>query len=96
MRLSAHCYALTGFAYLPPWAVNAGFVAGRERTLVVDSGPTALAAATILGSAMTAIPLSAGAPPGAARGPDACGHGSAPDARRTTARGTPAPRLPEQ
>ncbi|MBN1611110.1 MAG: MBL fold metallo-hydrolase [Polyangiaceae bacterium] len=56
MRLSPHCYALTGFAYLPPWSVNAGFVCGEERTLIVDTGPTAQAAATILGYAETARP----------------------------------------
>lgn len=56
MRLGAHCYALTGFAYLPPWAVNAGFVVGDERTLVIDCGPSLQAAATILGYARTARP----------------------------------------
>ena len=56
MRLSAHCHALAGFAYIPPWSVNAGFVWGESRTLVVDSGPTAQAAATILGYAETARP----------------------------------------
>jgi cyclase len=56
MQLSRHCHALTGFAYVPPWAVNAGFVAGESRTLIVDTGPTALAAATILGYAQVARP----------------------------------------
>jgi cyclase len=56
MRLSAHCHALAGFAYVPPWSVNAGFVCGESRTLIVDSGPTAQAAETILGYAETAGP----------------------------------------
>jgi len=56
MRLSPHCRALTGFAYVPPWTVNAGFVWGSERTLIVDTGPTALAAATIVGYAEVARP----------------------------------------
>jgi glyoxylase-like metal-dependent hydrolase (beta-lactamase superfamily II) len=56
MRLSAHCHALAGFGYVPPWSVNAGFVCGESRTLIVDSGPTAQAAATILGYAETARP----------------------------------------
>jgi glyoxylase-like metal-dependent hydrolase (beta-lactamase superfamily II) len=51
MRLSDHCYALTGLGYLPPWSVNAGFVAGSETTLIVDTGACALAAATIHGYA---------------------------------------------
>jgi cyclase len=59
MRLSAHCYALAGFAYLPPWSVNAGLVCGERRTLIVDTGPTAQAAATILGYAETARPHNA-------------------------------------
>lgn len=56
MRLSAHCHALAGFGYVPPWTVNAGFVYGEARTLIVDSGPTAQAAATILGYAEAARP----------------------------------------
>jgi cyclase len=56
MRLSEHCHALLGFAYVPPWSVNAGFVRGREGTLIVDTGPTAQAAETILGYARAAAP----------------------------------------
>ncbi len=56
MRLSEHCHAATGFSYVPPWSVNAGFVYGSERTLIVDTGPTALAAATILGYAQAVRP----------------------------------------
>ena len=56
MRVSARCHALLGFAYLPPWSVNAGFVRGDARTLIVDAGPSAQAAATILGYAESASP----------------------------------------
>lgn len=56
MRLSTHCHALTGFAYVPPWSVNAGVVWGQEQTLIIDTGPMAQAAATILGYAQLAQP----------------------------------------
>ena len=56
MRLSDHCYAITGLGYTPPWSVNAGFIVGRETTLIVDTGACALSAATIHGYASTARP----------------------------------------
>ncbi len=56
MQIAAHCFALTGFAYIPPWSVNAGIIAGNEKTLVIDSGPTRLAAETILGYAFAVRP----------------------------------------
>lgn len=56
MRLSSHCWAVTGLAYLPPWELNAGFIAGDHTTLVVDTGASALAAATIHGYASLARP----------------------------------------
>src|SRR5580658_10724238 len=51
MRLSSRCFAVTGLAYIPPWEVNSGFIAGEHTTLVVDTGANALAAATIHGYA---------------------------------------------
>src|SRR5277367_3736639 len=54
MRLSDRCFAVTGLGYLPPWTVNAGFVAGTERTLIIDTGANAAAAATIYGYASVA------------------------------------------
>jgi len=56
MRLSARCFAITGLAYLPPWEVNAGFIAGGHTTLVVDAGANALAAATVHGYASAVRP----------------------------------------
>jgi len=56
MRLSAHCFAVTGLGYVPPWTVNAGFVCGSEATLVIDTGANALAAATIHGYAEAVRP----------------------------------------
>ena len=56
MRLSTRCFAVTGLGYLPPWTVNAGFVAGDERTLIIDTGANAAAASTIHGYASMARP----------------------------------------
>ena len=56
MRLSKRCYAVTGLGYSPPWCVNAGFVAGDNRTLAVDTGGNSLAAQTIYGYASAARP----------------------------------------
>jgi len=56
MRLSTHCFAITGLGYLPPWTVNTGFITGDETTLIIDTGANAAAAATIHGYASTARP----------------------------------------
>ena len=56
MRLSASCFAVTGLGYAPPWVVNAGLVVGAKSTLVIDTGPTAFAAATIHGYACAVRP----------------------------------------
>jgi glyoxylase-like metal-dependent hydrolase (beta-lactamase superfamily II) len=56
MQISPRCFAVTGLAYIPPWSVNAGFIAGQEMTLVVDTGANALAAATIHGYASAVRP----------------------------------------
>jgi glyoxylase-like metal-dependent hydrolase (beta-lactamase superfamily II) len=56
LRLSTHCFAITGLGYLPPWTVNAGFITGDETTLIIDTGANAAAAATIHGYATTARP----------------------------------------
>ncbi len=56
MRLTDHCFAVTGLAYSTPWCVNAGFIAGEETTLIVDAGGNTLAAQTIHGYATAAKP----------------------------------------
>jgi len=56
VRLTNHCFAVTGLGYLTPWCVNAGFVTGSETTLIVDAGPNTLAAQTIHGYASAAKP----------------------------------------
>jgi glyoxylase-like metal-dependent hydrolase (beta-lactamase superfamily II) len=56
MKISQHCYAITGLAFLPPWTVNAGLVAGESTTLVVDTGATMQAARTIYGYARSVRP----------------------------------------
>ncbi len=56
MRLANRCYAVTGLGYSPPWCVNAGFVAGENLTLVVDTGGNALAGQTIHGYASAVRP----------------------------------------
>lgn len=56
MRISPNCYAVTGLAYEPPWSVNAGFITGNKRTLIIDTGGTTLSARTIHGYAQAARP----------------------------------------
>jgi glyoxylase-like metal-dependent hydrolase (beta-lactamase superfamily II) len=56
MRLTPHCYAVTGLGYSSPWCVNAGFIAGEEDTLVIDAGGNALAAQTLHGYATAVRP----------------------------------------
>jgi len=51
MRISGHAYAVTGFGYVPPWEVNAGFVVGDSQTLIVDAGPGRFSAQTLFGYA---------------------------------------------
>ena len=51
MRISRHCYAITGLASVLPWTVNAGIIAGDAITLVVDTGANTQAARTIYGYA---------------------------------------------
>ena len=56
MKISEHCFAITGLFYLPPWTVNAGFVVGNKKTLVIDSSGTYLSAQTIYGYALNVRP----------------------------------------
>jgi glyoxylase-like metal-dependent hydrolase (beta-lactamase superfamily II) len=56
MRVSNRCYAVTGLGYSAPWCVNAGFLAGDARTLVIDTGANTLAAGTVHGYATAVRP----------------------------------------
>ncbi len=56
MKISEHCFAITGLGFTPPWEVNAGFVMGDRRTLVVDTGPSYLAGRTVYGYASNVRP----------------------------------------
>ena len=56
MRITGNCYAVFGLGYSLPWVVNAGFVVGAEKTLIIDAGPMHLAAQTIYGYAQNIKP----------------------------------------
>ena len=56
MKLTNSCYAILGLGCYPPWMVNAGFIVGDEKTLIIDSGPTYYAAQTIRGYAQNVKP----------------------------------------
>lgn len=56
MKLSHHCYCLTGLAAESPWAVNAGFIVGEQTTLIVDTGSNTLSGQTIHGYAQSVSP----------------------------------------
>ena len=56
MKLSERCYAVTGLGAVAPWAVNAGFIVGDDKTLVIDTGASRLAAQTIAGYARAVRP----------------------------------------
>lgn len=56
MRVSEHCYAVTGLYYFPPWTVNAGFIAGKKTTLIVDAGSNTISAQTVYGYARAVRP----------------------------------------
>ncbi len=56
MKLTDNCYAVTGLYYIPPWSVNAGFIAGKKKTLIVDTGGSSISAQTINGYASSVKP----------------------------------------
>jgi glyoxylase-like metal-dependent hydrolase (beta-lactamase superfamily II) len=56
MKLSDKCYAVLGLGCYPPWVINAGFIAGSKRTLVIDSSAGYLTAQTIYGYAKSINP----------------------------------------
>ncbi len=49
MKISTHCFIISGLSVEPPWAVNSGFVLGSHTTMVVDTGSNYLSAQTIFG-----------------------------------------------
>lgn len=56
MKVSKRCYALQSLYFIPPWGVNAGFIAGSEKTLIVDTGCNYDSANTIYGYASAVKP----------------------------------------
>ena len=56
MQISETSYAVTGLGATPPWVVNSGFIVGKEKTLIVDTGMNLLAAQTIYGYATSIRP----------------------------------------
>ncbi|MFZ1979039.1 MAG: MBL fold metallo-hydrolase [Bacteroidota bacterium] len=56
MKFTDNCYAITGLYYIPPWSVNAGFIAGKKKTLIVDTGGSTISAQTIDGYASSVRP----------------------------------------
>lgn len=56
MKISDHCYTVTGLYCFPPWSANAGFIAGEKKTLVVDASANRLGAQTIHGYALAVAP----------------------------------------
>ena len=56
MKITEHCYVIYGLTTLPPWMVNAGFIVGSQKTLIVDCGYNYLSAQTIYGYALAARP----------------------------------------
>jgi cyclase len=56
MQITKHCYAVTGLYFLPPWSVNAGFITGEGKTLIIDTGCCYSSANTIYGYAKSVKP----------------------------------------
>lgn len=56
MKISDHCYAIQGLYFVSPWSVNAGFIAGNEKTLIVDTSCNSMTAETIYGYAKAVKP----------------------------------------
>jgi glyoxylase-like metal-dependent hydrolase (beta-lactamase superfamily II) len=56
MKLTDHCYAVTGLYFSVPWNINAGFIVGGKKTLIIDSGSNTGSAQTIYGYAKIVKP----------------------------------------
>ena len=56
MKLSNSSYVVSGLSFLAPWLVNAGIIAGSEKTLIIDTGGNMLGGQTIYGYATAVKP----------------------------------------
>ncbi len=56
MRLSDHCYCITGLSHSDVFTVNAGFIVGKEETVIIDSGFNIDSAMTIYHYASATAP----------------------------------------
>jgi glyoxylase-like metal-dependent hydrolase (beta-lactamase superfamily II) len=56
VKLSSHCYGITGLYYITPWNVNSGFIVGNNKTLIIDAGSNYYSAQTIYGYASAVKP----------------------------------------
>jgi len=56
MQISKCCYVIYGLVTISPWVVNAGFIVGNKKTLIVDTGTNYLSAQTIFGYAKSVKP----------------------------------------
>jgi glyoxylase-like metal-dependent hydrolase (beta-lactamase superfamily II) len=56
LNIANNCFAITGLYCVAPWSVNAGFIVGDKKTLVIDSGSNYVSARTIYGYAKIAKP----------------------------------------
>ena len=56
MKISEHCYIISGLSVEPPWSVNSGFIVGMHSTLIIDTGSNYLSAQTIYGYASCVKP----------------------------------------
>lgn len=56
MKISKHCYVISGLAGPEHWLPIAGIVAGQEKTLVIDTGMTYMSGRTIWGYAQCIRP----------------------------------------
>lgn len=56
LKIANNCFAITGLYCVAPWSVNAGFIVGDKKTLVIDAGSNYVSARTIYGYAKITKP----------------------------------------
>lgn len=59
MKLSDHCYCVTGLTHAELFSVNAGFVVGNGETIIIDAGYNSEGAQTIYHYALAVAPQNA-------------------------------------